>query len=64
MNKKGKGTYNLRQITKILNSNGYTLSHRTKHYIFKNNNNDTISIPHHCKDSVLIREFKKHNIIF
>lgn len=62
MKKRGKGKYRLRNIDKILRKNGYNLISTKKHYIYKKQTGEMISIPKNCKDSVLKTEFKKHNI--
>lgn len=60
--KRGNGTYNQRKIASILKKNGYYIKSVKNHIIYTNDNGDIISIPRRCKDSVLKREFKNHNI--
>ena len=62
MRAKGSGRYNIRDITKILKSNGYSIVNQKKHIIFRNTDGDIISIPRNCKDSIVKYEFKHHNI--
>ena len=59
---RGSGKYSNRDINKILKKNGYRVTRNNGHYIYENDNGDTIAIPYNCKNSTLMREFKNHNI--
>lgn len=52
-----------RQFTDILKNNGYWLERTSgSHYIYKNTDGQTISVPQSCKSVVLLRLIKEHSL--
>lgn len=60
----GKGAIPRRKIERTLKENGYTYVRFNGHWIYKNAEGNTISIPRTCCSPLIQRLFKENNIVY